>query len=149
MTNLVPVFDGHNDTILKLEIAARLGSPVDFSKTSLKHDLDLPRARAGGFVGGLMAALAFILHSFAFGLKETQTIVKLNPRYLMPIGLAVSILSAISPIVIGLPVMTGLWFDEPLRLIGMVGSALFFDIGVYLVVVGSTLTIMFSISESI
>ena len=55
MTNLVPVFDGHNDTILKLEIAARLGSPVDFSKTSLKHDLDLPRARAGGFVGGLFA----------------------------------------------------------------------------------------------
>ena len=55
MTNLVPVFDGHNDTILKLEIAARLGSPVDFSKTSLKHNLDLPRARAGGFVGGLFA----------------------------------------------------------------------------------------------
>jgi multicomponent Na+:H+ antiporter subunit B len=103
----------------------------------------------GGFVGGLMAALAFILHSFAFGLKETQSIVKLNPRYLMPIGLALSILSALSPWVVGLPVMTGLWFDEPLRLIGMVGSALFFDIGVYLVVVGSTLTIMFSISEAI
>ncbi|MDX5478121.1 Na+/H+ antiporter subunit B [Fontibacter flavus] len=103
----------------------------------------------GGFVGGLMAALAFILHSFAFGLKETQGIVKLNPRYLMPIGLALSIVSALSPWIVGLPVMTGLWFEEPLRLIGMVGSALFFDIGVYLVVVGSTLTIMFSISETI
>jgi multicomponent Na+:H+ antiporter subunit B len=31
----------------------------------------------------------------------------------------------------------------------MVGSALFFDIGVYLVVIGATLTIMFSITESV
>ncbi|PRY90667.1 Na+/H+ antiporter subunit B [Mongoliibacter ruber] len=103
----------------------------------------------GGFVGGLMAAIAFILYSFAFGLKETRSIVKLNPRYLMPIGLAICILSAISPWLVGLPVMTGLWYDEPLQLIGMVGSALFFDIGVYLVVIGSTLTIMFSIIETI
>lgn len=96
-----------------------------------------------------MAAIAFILYSFAFGLKETRSIVKLNPRYLMPIGLAICILSAISPWLVGLPVMTGLWYDEPLQLIGMVGSALFFDIGVYLVVIGSTLTIMFSIIETI
>ncbi|WP_373523404.1 Na+/H+ antiporter subunit B [Aquiflexum sp.] len=103
----------------------------------------------GGFVGGLMAALAFMLYSFAFGLKETRNIIKLNPRYLMPIGLAIAILAAISPFVIGLPVMTGLWFDEPLIMVGIVGSALFFDIGVYLIVIGSTLTIMFSISETI
>lgn len=103
----------------------------------------------GGFVGGLMAAIAFILHSFAFGLKETRDIVKLNPRYLMPIGLALAILAAASPFVINLPVMTGLWFDEPLRFIGIVGSALFFDIGVYLVVIGATLTIIFSITETI
>ncbi|EOZ98468.1 Na(+) H(+) antiporter subunit B [Indibacter alkaliphilus LW1] len=103
----------------------------------------------GGFVGGLMAAIAFILYSFAFGLKETKSIVKLNPRYLMPVGLAVSILAAVSPWLVNLPVMTGLWYDEPLKLIGMVGSSLFFDIGVYLVVIGSTLTIMFSISETI
>ena len=55
MTDLVPVFDGHNDTILKLEIAARLGSPMDFSESNPMHDLDLPRARAGGFVGGFFA----------------------------------------------------------------------------------------------
>lgn len=103
----------------------------------------------GGFVGGLMAAIAFILHSFAFGLKETRDIVKLNPRYLMPIGLALAVLAASSPYFINLPVMTGLWFDEPLRFIGVVGSALFFDIGVYLVVIGATLTIIFSITETI
>ncbi|MBW3467941.1 Na+/H+ antiporter subunit B [Arthrospiribacter ruber] len=103
----------------------------------------------GGFVGGLMAAIAFILHSFAFGLKETRSIVRLNPRYLMPIGLALSIMAAVSPWLVNLPVMTGLWYDEPIKLIGMVGSALVFDIGVYLVVIGSTLTIMFSITDTI
>lgn len=103
----------------------------------------------GGFVGGLMAAIAFILHSFAFGLKETKSIVKLNPRYLMSIGLATCILAAVSPWLLNLPVMTGLWHEEPLEMIGMVGTALFFDIGVYLVVIGSTLTIMFSIIETI
>ncbi len=103
----------------------------------------------GGFVGGLMAAIAFILHSFAFGLKETRNIVKLNPRYLMPIGLAFAVMAASSPYFINLPVMTGLWFEEPMRFIGVVGSALFFDIGVYLVVIGATLTIIFSITETI
>lgn len=96
-----------------------------------------------------MAAIAFILHSFAFGLKETKSIVKLNPRYLMSIGLATCILAAVSPWLLNLPVMTGLWHEEPLEMIGMVGTALFFDIGVYLVVIGSTLTIMFSIIETI
>jgi multicomponent Na+:H+ antiporter subunit B len=103
----------------------------------------------GGFVGGLMAAMAFILHSFAFGLKETKSIVKMDPRHLMPIGLTLAIVAGLSPWFMGLPFMTGIWYDEPLKLIGMVGSSLFFDIGVYLVVIGTTLTIIFSITETI
>jgi multicomponent Na+:H+ antiporter subunit B len=41
-----------------------------------------------------------------------------------------------------------LWFPEPLPVIGMVGTPLFFDIGVYFVVIGITLTILFTIAES-
>lgn len=103
----------------------------------------------GGFVGGLMAAIAFLIHSFAFGLKETQRIIKINPGYLMPIGLVFAVGAAIAPFIFGAPILKGLWFDEPFRFIGMVGSALFFDIGVYLVVIGSTLTIMFSLTDSV
>jgi multicomponent Na+:H+ antiporter subunit B len=47
----------------------------------------------------------------------------------------------------GQPFMTGLWAADPLPVIGLVGTALFFDTGVYLVVVGVTLTILFTISE--
>ncbi|MCH6235639.1 Na+/H+ antiporter subunit B [Cognataquiflexum rubidum] len=103
----------------------------------------------GGFVGGLMAAIAFLIHSFAFGLKETQKIIKINPGYLMPIGLFFAVGAAMAPYFIGAPILKGLWFEEPFRFIGMVGSALFFDIGVYLVVIGATLTIMFSLTDTV
>jgi membrane dipeptidase len=53
--NLMPVFDGHNDTILKLERAARLGEGIDFAGGDDALDIDLPRARASGLAGGFFA----------------------------------------------------------------------------------------------
>lgn len=54
-TTVVPVFDGHNDTLLKLEIAERRGAPADFAAGAPKLDIDLPRARQAGLAGGLFA----------------------------------------------------------------------------------------------
>ena len=51
----VAVFDGHNDTLLKLELAARAGRQVDFAAGAPELDIDLPRARSAGFAGGLFA----------------------------------------------------------------------------------------------
>lgn len=103
----------------------------------------------GGFVGGLIAAIAFVLHAFAYGLKNTRKIIKIHPGFLMPLGLLISFGSAIAPIVAeGLPLMTGLWIDGEFAVIGKIGSALFFDTGVYLVVFGVALTIIFTISEN-
>ncbi|MOA62929.1 putative monovalent cation/H+ antiporter subunit B [compost metagenome] len=51
-----------------------------------------------------------------------------------------------APVLFGLPVMTGLWIEQPIPVIGMIGSALFFDLGVYLLVIGVVLTILFTIS---
>ena len=100
----------------------------------------------GGFVGGLVASIAFVLHSFANGTDSTMKILRYKPLTLIPIGLIVSTLSMFAPVLFGLPVMTGLWFNEPIPVIGMIGSSLFFDIGVYLVVIGVVLTILFTIS---
>lgn len=55
MTKAVSIFDGHNDTILKLEIAARLGKPLDFTERNPTLDIDLPGARESGFAGGFFA----------------------------------------------------------------------------------------------
>ncbi len=100
----------------------------------------------GGFVGGLVASIAFVLHSFAFGTTNTLKILRYDPLTLIPVGLAIATLSMFLPVFFGLPVMTGLWFEQPIPVIGMIGSALFFDLGVYLVVIGVVLTILFTIS---
>lgn len=55
MTDLVPVFDGHNDTLLRLELAARNGSPRDVSTECDGLHIDLPKARRGGLAGGFFA----------------------------------------------------------------------------------------------
>jgi multicomponent Na+:H+ antiporter subunit B len=102
----------------------------------------------GGFVGGLVASVAFVLHSFAYKMENTLKLLRIHPSAWIPVGLAIAFLSAVMPMFLGYPVMTGLWFDTPIPVIGIVGSALFFDIGVFLVVIGVTLTILFTISES-
>ena len=58
MSDPVAVFDGHNDTLLKLELAARAGQPRNFAEPGESLDIDLPRAREAGFAGGFFAMFA-------------------------------------------------------------------------------------------
>ncbi|RZM04936.1 MAG: hypothetical protein EOO88_55640 [Pedobacter sp.] len=39
----------------------------------------------GGFVGGIIASIAFVLHAFAFGLRSTRRLIRMKPMRLMPI----------------------------------------------------------------
>jgi len=103
----------------------------------------------GGFVGGLIASIAFVLHSFAYSTRETKQLFKRDPFFLIPVGLSLTFISAILPAFAGQNFMSALWFAESLEVIGSVGSALFFDVGVYIVVVGVVLTILFTISENV
>jgi len=53
-TTDLQVFDGHNDTLLRL---LRKGlEPASLLERSMEGHIDLPRARDGGFAGGLFAA---------------------------------------------------------------------------------------------
>lgn len=103
----------------------------------------------GGFVGGLMASIAFVIHSFANGIEKTKKIMNFHPGFLMPVGLLLALVSGALPLFFGDTFMTGLWMENAVPVIGKVGSALFFDTGVYLVVIGVTLTIIFTISEGL
>ncbi|NIX77038.1 dipeptidase [Microvirga terricola] len=51
----VPVFDGHNDVLLRLWRSGTKAAEHDFLRENETGHLDLPRARAGGFAGGLFA----------------------------------------------------------------------------------------------
>ncbi len=103
----------------------------------------------GGFVGGLIASIAFVLHSFAHTTKETLLLFRFSPKTLIPIGLSLAVISGIMPVLFGKSFLTGLWLESPIAVIGSVGTALFFDIGVYLVVIGVVLTILFTIKENV
>ncbi|HVW55592.1 MAG TPA: dipeptidase [Rhizobiaceae bacterium] len=51
----VPVFDGHNDFLLKLYLSGEPSPEKLFLEGNQKTHIDLPRARAGGFAGGFFA----------------------------------------------------------------------------------------------
>jgi membrane dipeptidase len=53
----IPVFDGHNDTLLNLHLPDR-GEGRSFFERSDQGHIDLPRAREGGFGGGFFACYA-------------------------------------------------------------------------------------------
>ena len=50
----IPIFDGHNDTLLNLHLPDRGEGRSFFEWSNLGH-IDLPRARKGGFGGGFFA----------------------------------------------------------------------------------------------
>jgi membrane dipeptidase len=51
----VPIFDGHNDALLRLYRREGTGGPRAFLNGEEKGHLDLPKAIEGGFAGGLFA----------------------------------------------------------------------------------------------
>jgi len=134
-----------NTIILKIASKYLLPLLLLFSVFILLRGHYLP---GGGFVGGLVASIAFVLHAFANGIEKTRELLRMHPGFLMPLGLSISLISALFPYLSGMPFMTGIWYPEKVAIIGSLGTALFFDVGVFLVVVGATLTIIFSIAES-
>jgi membrane dipeptidase len=51
----IPIFDGHNDVLLRLYRRGGADAPLSFLEGEAKGHLDLPRAHRGGFAGGLFA----------------------------------------------------------------------------------------------
>jgi multicomponent Na+:H+ antiporter subunit B len=101
----------------------------------------------GGFVGGLVAATAFALVLLSEGLAEARQLLRLDPLALVAAGLFVALASGVPPLLRGWPFMTGLWLKVPLPVVGKVGSPVVLDVGVYLVVLGIVLAILFALAE--
>ena len=101
----------------------------------------------GGFVGGLVAATAIALVLLSEGLGEARRLLRVDPLALVAAGLLVALASGVPPLLRGWPYMTGLWLKVPLPVVGKVGSPVIFDVGVYLVVLGIVLAILFALAE--
>lgn len=103
----------------------------------------------GGFSGGLIAASAFILYGIAYGARAARKALPENLQALIGSGLIVALSSGALALFAGLPLMTGLWGKFYLPGLGRldVGTPLIFDVGVYLAVIGVTLSIILPLAE--
>lgn len=133
---------------LILRVATRVLVPLllVLSVFMLLRGHDLP---GGGFVGGLIAASAFVLYVLSQGVSEARRVLRVEPHLLLGIGLAFSYGAGLLALIRGKPFLTGLWVDLHVPLLGdlHLGSTLLFDIGVMLVVVGTVLLMVFSVED--
>jgi multicomponent Na+:H+ antiporter subunit B len=133
---------------LILRVAARLLVPLLllFSVFMLLRGHNLP---GGGFVGGLVAACAFVLYALAAGVRNARGILRVEPHTLLGLGLLFGYGAGFLGLVQGKAFMTGLWWEPYVPLLGKLklGSTLIFDIGVMLVVIGTVLLMVFSVED--
>jgi multicomponent Na+:H+ antiporter subunit B len=101
----------------------------------------------GGFVGGLVVAAAFALYTLSHGPKEGRRMLRIDPLRLVSSGLLIALVSGLLPLLAGLPFLTALWSTAPVAVIGHAGTPLMFDLGVYLLVAGMALLIIFNLME--
>ncbi|WP_417516831.1 Na+/H+ antiporter subunit B [Marinobacter sp.] len=104
----------------------------------------------GGFIGGLVAAGAFVLYAFAFGSEATRRILRVDPRDLLSAGLLFALASTIPAFLAGQPMLTAHWWEVPLPGDGYLklSTPLIFDIGVYAAVLGTIMTFVINLMES-
>ncbi|MBI6909098.1 monovalent cation/H+ antiporter subunit A [Pseudomonas palleroniana] len=98
----------------------------------------------GGFVAGLVMSVAFILQYMVAGTQWVEAQMSLRPMRWMGFGLLSATLTGLGALLVGYPFLTTHTWHFSLPLLGdiHVASALFFDVGVYAMVVGSTLLML-------
>lgn len=105
----------------------------------------------GGFIAGLASAIALILLSLATGAEEFHRMLRFDPVRLASWGLAIAFTSCAAPLLFGKPFLEHFhWHLHHVPLLGdvHVGTPLFFDFGVFLVVIGVACKIIFALARS-
>jgi monovalent cation:proton antiporter len=104
----------------------------------------------GGFIAGVMTALAILLQAIASDLRYVRRVFRVEPRLLAGIGLSTSLCTGLVPMLFGCPFLTSTFGHLHAPWLGdiEVASAFFFDLGVYCVVVGGTLLMIMTLAEA-
>ncbi len=104
----------------------------------------------GGFIAGLVASSAFSMYLFAFDADSTKKFLKVNSRILMGVGLLLAMIAGFIALAFGQEFLTAQWLYIALGNLGTLklSTPLLFDIGVYLVVLGTVTTIIIALAKS-
>ncbi|MDN6331020.1 MAG: Na+/H+ antiporter subunit A [Micrococcaceae bacterium] len=105
----------------------------------------------GGFAGGLLAGLALTIRYLAGGRFELAEATPISPGTLLGLGLATSALSGVVPLLLGGQLFQTAVLEFALPVFGeqKFVTSTFFDIGVYLVVVGLVVDVLRSLGSEI
>ncbi len=106
----------------------------------------------GGFIGGLIGSTGFVLFAVACGTVDARRALRIQPQIIAMAGLGIALLAGLMAALFGDAFFTGQWLflgatetEKGLP----ISSVLMFDIGVYMVVFGSILTLVFAMEEEI
>lgn len=136
----------HDDSLI-LRTAALIILPLQlvFSVFLLLRGHDEP---GGGFIGGLVASGAFSLYLFAFGIKALSRLFWVSPKDILAVGLLLGLLATLPALLLGQPFFTALWFEFYLTgTLVKLSTVLVFDVGVYLAVIGTLMTMFTAIAD--
>ncbi|MGR0278277.1 monovalent cation/H+ antiporter subunit A [Marinomonas dokdonensis] len=103
----------------------------------------------GGFIAGLITSVAIIQQYVAHGVEWIKTRIKLDYQVMIGMGIGISTLSGLGSWAFGQPFLKT-WFDYfYLPVIGKfeLASAMIFDLGVFLTVVGATMLILANLGQ--
>ncbi|WP_091036085.1 Na+/H+ antiporter subunit A [Glycomyces harbinensis] len=144
-----PETDGSHQAII-LQVVTRLlfHTIVLFSIYLLFTGHNHP---GGGFAGGLVAGLALAIRYLAGGRAELNAAAPVDAGRLLGTGLLISVGTGAASMLLGGEVLQSAILDFDLPLVGHVHfvTSTFFDIGVYLIVVGLVLDILRSLGAEI
>jgi len=90
---------------------------------------------------------AFALHAMVFGPHATRELLRLRPRTFLAGGLLVAAAAGLAGPLTGQPLLTGLWLPDPIPGLGKLGTPVLFDAGVYLIVLGASLSVLLRLAE--
>ncbi len=135
---------------LVLEVATRLIFPL-IMVLSVYFFFTGHNTPGGGFAGGLTAGLALVLRYLAGGRYELGETLPLDAGKILGAGLVLSGGTAVASMLLGAPVLSSAVVTLDVPLLGTVKfvTALFFDLGVYLIVVGLVLDVLRSLGARI
>ena len=98
----------------------------------------------GGFIAGLITAVALILLQVAYGQRWVQTRMGVRFPNIAASGVLIATATGLASMLLGYPFLTSAFSHVNVPFIGEIelASAIVFDLGVYLTVVGGTLLIL-------